>query len=246
MTPASVGFHCPECARGGRQQVYTARTLGRLGRPVVTQILVAINVAVFLLGSLGNGGGLLASVEGRFDLDYGLFGPAVADGEWYRLVTGGFLHAGLLHLGMNMLALWILGGQIEPVLGKARFVGVYVASLLAASLGVMVLSPNDLTVGASGAIFGLLGLALANQLARRVNIWESGLGGILLINLLFTFGVRGISIGGHIGGLVGGYVCGLVVFHLGPRVRNDVVISSLLVALAGAFGAAAYLLAQAT
>jgi membrane associated rhomboid family serine protease len=97
----------------------------------------------------------------------------------------------------------------------------------------MLLSPHEPTVGASGAIFGLLGLALAAQRSQGINIWQSGLGGVLLINLAFTFGIPGISIGGHVGGLVGGYLCGAVLYELGPRLRN----ATLSIVLCGAIGA---------
>lgn len=243
MLSASVGFHCPECARGGRQRVYTARTLGTLNRPIVTQIVVAINVAVFVAGSSGGGG--LSSSSGRYDIDFGLIAHGftrsgaigVANGEWYRLITGGFLHAGFLHLAMNMLALWLLGSQIERAIGGVRFAVVYFTALLAGSFGVMLLSPNQLTVGASGAIFGMLGLAVANQHARGVNLRQSGLGGILVVNLLITFtpGLN-ISIGGHLGGLVGGLLCGLVIFRLGPKLQNE----TLVTALCGAIGLACF------
>jgi membrane associated rhomboid family serine protease len=204
--------------------------------PIVTQVLIAINVAVYLIG-VG---------KTFFIIDYGVLGSAplgftdgtfkligVGHGEWYRLVTGGFLHANILHLGMNMFGLWILGSQLEAAVGRLRFAVVYGSALLAGSFGVMLLAPHEPTVGASGAIFGLLGLALAAQRSQGINIMQSGLGGILLINLAFTFGVRGISIGGHIGGLIGGYLCGVVLYELGPRLRNP----TLTVALCGAVGA---------
>jgi membrane associated rhomboid family serine protease len=253
MTQASVGFHCPECSRRGQQRVYTARTLRRAGgRPIVTQTLIAVNVLVFVLG-LSRGSGDILSGTSAFAEDYGLLGSAVvriggqvfsapigvAHGEWWRLVTGGFLHAGLLHIGFNMFALWILGSQLEAAVGRTRFAVVYGTSLLAGSLGVMILSPHDPTVGASGAIFGLFGLALAAQRSQGINIWQSGLGGILLINLAFTFGVPGISIGGHLGGLAGGYLCGVLLYELGPRMTNRVVS----VVLCGALGAVCFVAA---
>ena len=140
----------------------------------------------------------------------------VAHGEWYRLVTAGFLHVGIWHIALNMLALWFLGSQLEPLVGRVQFGVVYMTSLLAGSLGVIILSPNEVTVGASGAIFGLLGFAVAFQRSRGINIWQSGLGMILVLNLLFTFGVNGISIGGHIGGLIGGWLCGFIVLRAHP------------------------------
>jgi len=240
MSQASVGFHCPECSKQGKQRVYTARTIMGGTQPIVTQTLIAINVVVYFVSS-GNA---------RFGLDYELLGSAslrdfanstvtpigVAHGEWYRLITGGFLHANVLHLAMNMFALWILGSQLESAIGRTRFGVVYGASLLAGSLGVMIQSPHSPTVGASGAIFGLLGLALAAQRSHGVNIWQSGLGGILLINLAITFGIPGISIGGHVGGLIGGYLCGVVIYEIGPRVKD----ATVPIVLCGAIGVACF------
>jgi membrane associated rhomboid family serine protease len=144
-------------------------------------------------------------------------GVGVAEGEWWRLVTGGFLHAGILHLGMNMWVLWMLGNMLEPVLGRGRFAAVYVATLLAGSMGVMLVDPQSATVGASGAIFGLMGLAVTLQRSRGVDPWQSGLGGLILVNLLITFGVPSISVGGHVGGLVGGLVVGQVLATIEQR-----------------------------
>jgi membrane associated rhomboid family serine protease len=244
MQQASVGFHCPECSRGGRQRVYTARTLQMGNRPIATQVLIAINVAVFIAGLSGGSGGIGTDSVSRFQDDYGLVGSlpgirnlGVAHGEWYRLITGGFLHAGLLHIGFNMFALWVLGVQLERVMGWLRFSVVYMVSLLTGSLGVMILSPHDITVGASGAIFGLFGFALAYQLGHRIDIMQSGLGPVLLINLALTFGISGISIGGHIGGLAGGFLCGLVVYKLGPQLRNEALVN----VLCGAIGVLAFI-----
>lgn len=223
MHQASVGFHCPECVRGGAQQVRTMRTLGTSAGAVVTSALVALNLAVYVVSSIGEG-----FVEPSFDVqvrwaligrgfspDLGLVG--VAEGEWYRLVTGGFLHGSLLHLAFNMYVLWALGRQLEPTVGRAAFAAVYLSSLLAGSLGVMALEPEALTVGASGAVFGLFGYALVAQYVRGVNPMQSGLGAVVLINLAFTFLVPGISIGGHIGGLVGGLVAGVLHDVVRPR-----------------------------
>ena len=236
MTQASVGFHCPECSKRGQQRVYTARTIMGASSPIATQVLIGINVLVFFV----------SASDRFFTIDYGVLGSAVqpfsdgsfkrvgvGHGEWYRLITGGFLHANILHLAMNMFALWVLGSQLEAAVGRLRFALVYGSALLAGSLGVMLLSPHDPTVGASGAIFGLLGLALAAQRSQGINVWQSGLGGILLINLAFTFGIPGISIGGHLGGLAGGYLSGVVLYELGPRLREK----ALPLALCGGIGA---------
>jgi membrane associated rhomboid family serine protease len=151
------------------------------------------------------GGGLANRGTGTIVEHGALFGPAIAnDHEYWRLVTGGFLHAGFLHIGLNMYLLYILGQMIEPALGPVRFGALYFASLLAGSFGALLVSPDSLTVGASGAIFGLMGAAVVMMRARGISIMESGIGGLLLLNLAFSFLFSGISIGGHIGGLVGG------------------------------------------
>lgn len=215
MNQASVGFHCPECVKGAGQKVITARTLQASSNPVVTTALVAMNVAIYLVSSLRAG---LTEPSFAVQLDFALIGRGlsaegllgVAEGEWYRLVTGGFLHGSLLHLGFNMYVLWILGKQLEPTLGRVGFAAVYFASMLAGSLGVMVLDPEALTVGASGAVFGLFGYAVVAQFVRGINPLQTGLGAVILINLAFTFLVPGISIGGHVGGLLGGLVAGFL------------------------------------
>ena len=215
MNQASVGFHCPECVKGAGQRVYTARTMPSSTDAVVTTALVALNVAIYVVSSIGAG---LAEPSFGVQLDYALIGRGlsaeglvgVAEGEWYRLITGGFLHGRLLHLAFNMYVLWVLGRQLEPTLGRVGFAAVYVASMLAGSLGVMLLDPDALTVGASGAVFGLFGYAVVAQLARGINPLQTGLGAVVLLNLVFTFLVPGISIGGHVGGLLGGLAAGFL------------------------------------
>jgi membrane associated rhomboid family serine protease len=244
MSSASVGFHCPECARAGKQKVYTARTL-LTSRPIVTQILIGINVAVFLFGASSGGGGLV--FDGRNDLlvNGGLNAFAIDhNGEWWRIVTSGFLHFGILHLAFNMYALWILGGQLEAALGRWRFLASYATALVAGALGALILSPDALTAGASGAIYGLLGVAIAASRSRGISLWDSGLGGVLLVNLLITFGVSNISIGGHLGGLAGGFACGYLIYSLGPKIRNDGAVLAGCVALAAGCFVAALLVAQ--
>ncbi|MEC9395807.1 MAG: rhomboid family intramembrane serine protease [Actinomycetota bacterium] len=229
MHTASVGFHCPDCVSGAaRRRTPGVRhgglsprrvlSLGRVEGPAATMVLAAINVAAFVVGVAGGGGGRLydrfASGGGRVMVDHGLLGIGrsgrdfigVAEGEWSRLLTGGFLHLGLLHLLVNVALLWMLGRQLEQLHGTTRFTGLYLASLLAGSLGVMLRDPLVLTVGASGAVYGLMGAAAVHQLRHRggAGLWGSGLGGLLLVNVLFTFGRPGISISGHLGGLAGG------------------------------------------
>jgi membrane associated rhomboid family serine protease len=180
----------------------------------VTYVLIAINVLVFFGSdgfSLGGSGGSAAY------RDFALFGPAVADGDVWRLVTSGFLHYGVFHLLTNMYALYWLGQMIEPALGNVRFAALYVASLLAGSFGALLLSPEKLTAGASGAVFGLLGAAIVMARSRGISLTASGLLPILLINLVISVAVPGISIGGHIGGLIGG---GLVALALDQTARR--------------------------
>jgi membrane associated rhomboid family serine protease len=239
MHQASVGFHCPECVKGGGQQVHTMHTLAAGSNPVITTALVAINVAIYVVSSLGAG---LTEPSFRVQLDYAVIGRGfhgstgligVAEGEWYRLVTGGFLHGSLLHLGFNMFVLWVLGKQLEPALGRLGFTAVYFSSMLAGSLGVMLLEPEALTVGASGAVFGLFGYAVVAQYARGINPLQTGLGAIIALNLVFTFVVPGISIGGHVGGLLGGFVAGLLHDVVRPRLGAPAAVGVSLVAALG-------------
>ena len=236
MTQASVGFHCPQCTHAGarRAPVLRMRDL-RLGdRPIVTQLLISLNVLGYLAilatgGSAFDGGG--RATEQGMTLGEGVLvsrsGPwistrlvGVAHGEWWRIITGGFLHSGLLHLGMNMLLLWMLGRQLEPVLGRARFAALYAACLIGGSFGALWVSPTTGTVGASGAVFGLMGAAVVAQRRSGIDVWHNGIGGLVVINLLLTFAVPGIAIGAHIGGLVVGVLVGAAVFALDAAVRS--------------------------
>jgi membrane associated rhomboid family serine protease len=159
--------------------------------------------------------------------DAGLNGPAVADGDWWRIVTAGFLHAGLLHIAFNMYVLYILGTLLEPGIGTARFLGVYFVSLLAGSFGALLLSPNEITVGASGAIFGLMSAAFIVARHRGIEQLAGQIALFIGINLLFTVGVSGISIGGHLGGLIGGALAGLLVVLSERRARRPVELEAL-------------------
>jgi membrane associated rhomboid family serine protease len=237
MHTASVGFHCPACAAQGRQQVHTMATLQASRDPILTKILIGINVIAFL--AVANGGelywdGLL--IGGGFHPLDGFIG--VDFGEWWRLVTGGFLHANLMHIGFNMFLLWLLGSELEPFLGRLRFGLLYVTSLLAGSFGVMLLDPGVPTVGASGAVFGLMGAMVVAQRALGINPWQSGIAGLVALNLVITFAVRSISIGGHVGGLIGGAIVALLLIELPRRIqlgdrRTTALATSLLVVAIG-------------
>src|SRR3954471_17881272 len=215
MTPTPVGMRCPECSR----QTTKVRNLRMTSdRPVVTTALIIINVLVFI-GSSSQGG--FGSAGGSVLRDYALFGPAVAAGEWWRLITSGFLHSGLLHIGFNMYILWYLGNLLEPALGPVRFAALYMASLLAGGFGALLVSPLALTVGASGAVFGLMGATFVMQRARGMDPMAGGIGPLILLNLAIGFlpGLN-ISIGGHLGGLIGGGLAGFVMERLQQRRRG--------------------------
>jgi membrane associated rhomboid family serine protease len=216
MTPTSVGMRCPACARE-RTKVKTIRSGSTL--PSVTRILIAINVIVFVAETatgapLGGGGGGTVFDKGA------LAGPFISQQhEYWRLVTSGFLHDGLLHILFNMVFLYFMGTVLEPAIGRLNFAVVYGASLLAGAFGALLFQPDALTIGASGACFGVLGALIVVAYYRGISIWQSGLGLTLIINIVFSLSVRGISIGGHLGGVVGGAICGWLIIQLGERRR---------------------------
>lgn len=226
MRTASVGFHCPECTSREGQRSLRAADVFALARQraVATEAIIAVNVVVFVL-DLVTGAGLFGGGVGDLTVDGGLSGLLVHErGEWYRLFTSAFLHRGLVHIGFNMFLLWQLGRPLEQGLGRLRYVGLLVASLCGGAFGALLDEPVGLTVGASGAVFGLMGAMLAAQASHGVNVWQSGIGGLILINVIISFGVSSISLGGHLGGLVAGYVVGVAFYGLPgrPRPRNEV------------------------
>ncbi len=177
--------------------------------------LIALNVGIYVLellagGQLNGTGNWIYEkgvlVVSAVDSDGQVVG--VAEGEWWRLITSAFLHYGLLHLGLNMLVLWFIGPALEEYLGHWRYALLYLVSGLAGAAGALVWSPNALTVGASGAIWGIMGCALVLE-ARRIYVFGGQAMGLVVINLVLTFLIPGISIGGHIGGLIGGGLAAL-------------------------------------
>jgi membrane associated rhomboid family serine protease len=182
-------------------------------------VIIAINVAVFI-AELASGASLSGGVAGTVYLKGLLFGPFIhVNHDYWRLVTSGFLHDGFLHIALNMFFLYMMGPMIETAIGRVNYAAVYVASLLAGSFGALAFTPLSPTVGASGAIFGVFGALIAVAHRRGINIWQTGIGLTLIINLVFTLSVRGISIGGHLGGLAAGFVAGLAIVELGERRR---------------------------
>ncbi|MGC2373208.1 MAG: rhomboid family intramembrane serine protease [Solirubrobacteraceae bacterium] len=216
MTTTTVGMRCPECSRQSTR-VMTMRDMAT--RPRVTFALIAINVLVFL----GEEGQL--SISGA-----GVYGPVVNHGflsrytvgvehEYWRLVTSGFLHENLLHIGFNMYLLYLLGMMLEPALGSLKFAAIYFTSLLAGSFGALFATGSP-SLGASGAVFGLMGAAVIELRARRMSVMESGIGGLIVINLILSFTLANISVGAHIGGLIGGALAGLAIRTADDRHRS--------------------------
>lgn len=198
--------------------------------------LIGINVAVFvILGLLYGVGDMFAGSRTEAHARFALLGGALdgtggliatGDGsavlstgnEWYRLITSGFLHYGIIHLAFNMYILFILGNMLEPALGRIKFTAIYFASMLGGSAGALLLEPNGLAAGASGAVFGLLGAATVGMWHQGINPFSTGVGRLLLMNLAFTFLWPNISIGGHLGGVIAGSVCAF--FMMAPAYKG--------------------------
>lgn len=215
MTATSVGMRCPECSA----QKTKVRTVSSIGSdPQLTYALMAINVIAFI--ALAASGGGLDGRSGRIYEEGVLFGPLVADGDWWRIVTAGFLHSGPLHIMFNMYFLYFLGNLMEPSIGKLRFGIIYFVSMLGGSFGALLISPDAATVGASGAVFGLMGASILAMRARGIDPMKSGLGVTLMLNLGITFLIPGISIGGHLGGLFAGGLIGFAMFELADNNRS--------------------------
>jgi membrane associated rhomboid family serine protease len=206
MTPAPVGIRCPEHA-GQSRAIRAPRIVARpAGDFMATKVLIGLNVLVYILtAAQGRAGGSLFE---RFVL----FGPFVHQSDWWRLFTSMFLHWSIIHIGSNMLALWFIGSVVEQYLGTVRFVPLYIVSGLAGSAGALLQAPVSPIAGASGAVFGILGAMLilewnvTGSLAGQALTW-------IVINLAISFGIPGISWGGHIGGLIGGILITLAYAH---------------------------------
>jgi membrane associated rhomboid family serine protease len=168
--------------------------------------LIAINIVVYVW-----------TVAGNREFDLGLSQSYINNGEWYRIITSGFLHFGLIHVGMNMLLLWQLGQLLEPALGRSKYTALYFIAMVGGAIGALMVEPNGLTGGASGAVFGLMAAAAVGLKQRGINPKQTGIGSTLILNLLITFAIPGISIGGHIGGALTGAGVGYVL--LKPRWR---------------------------
>jgi membrane associated rhomboid family serine protease len=218
MTATPVGMRCPECSRQ-RTKVRTMRSMAV--EPTVTYVLIALNVLMFIGEQLSRGGGNSVIIDlATLGVGIGPNGPiGVSQGEVWRLVTGGFLHdvSNPLHIGFNMYILWWLGRMLEPSLGHVRFAALYFASLLAGSFGAILVSPTTLTLGASGAVFGLMGAAFLMQRARGIDPMQSGIGVVIVLNLVLQFLIPNVSWGAHVGGLIGGGLAGWAMDRLAGR-----------------------------
>ncbi len=236
---APVGIRCPE--HSGRPQGVQRVSSGvrrasfeGVGAKV-TRFLIGLNVAVYIAelaqgsgvnanhGTIYQDGALIANGAKVGDSLVGVpkhlvvpdaIAAGVAHGEWWRLITAAFLHYGPIHLLLNMLALYWFGSLLEQRIGSGRFLLLYLVSGLAGSAGALVMDPTTPTVGASGAIFGILGAGLVLERQRDYVFGGSALG-IIVINLIFTFSIPSISIGGHVGGLIGGAVATLGLSRFG-------------------------------
>ena len=246
MTFGPVGIRCPDHASNTGKAAAPRRTARRaspslsMSGPIVTFALIGINVGVYLLQLLMGG---QINGTGSWIYEQGVLVSTavnssgqvigVSEGEWWRLVTAMFLHYGILHLGMNMLVLWIIGPRLEEYFGHGRYALVYLVSGLAGSAGALIWSPTALTVGASGAIWGMMGAALVLE-ARKIYVFGGQAMGLVVFNLAITFLIPGISIGGHIGGLIGGGLCAFAFSSL----RRTPALATLSVVAVGAVSVA--------
>ncbi|WP_207781957.1 rhomboid family intramembrane serine protease [Phytoactinopolyspora limicola] len=253
MTAAPVGFQCPECIAEGKKSVREPRTaLGgqiREHGDVITKTLIGINLAIWLLVMLIQNGQVSDSMRAyganwnelpaRFALVMGVendpagVGIGVVEGEWYRLLTAAFLHQDFWHIGLNMFALWILGSSLEPVLGRWRFISLYLLSALGGSavslLGVG--HPYSMSLGASGAVFGLLGALLI--VMRRFERDVSAVLAILAINVVIGFTMPRIDWRAHLGGLIVGAILAFVFAHAPRRYRTPLSVVACVVVAVG-------------
>jgi membrane associated rhomboid family serine protease len=218
----------PVAANVKRAVTVNARTTkSNLSDMPLTKLIIAVNGVVFVYTEL-----LKSKTVTSENL--GLFAPFVAKGEWYRILTSGFLHFGVFHIAMNMYILFQLGRTFEEQIGRPRFAAMYFAAMAGGSAGALLLEPYGLTGGASGAVFGLAGAAVVALKARGVPFGQTQWGPMLAINLVITFTIPGISKGGHLGGLLFGGIAGFLVLNpkrRGSKVTTDVAIMCALIVI---------------
>jgi membrane associated rhomboid family serine protease len=238
LVQANVGSHCLECVKAAQPDLKTkVRYAAAKQHTPVTLAIIAINVAIFawmVIKAPSVLGGRREVSQEQFD--FGLNRSLLKfTHEWYRVVSSGFLHFGLIHLLFNMFMLWQLGQLLERSLGTVRFGLLYFAGLLGGSAGILILDRSGLSGGASGAVFALMAAASISLHMQGINVFQTGLGRTLMINLMITFVIPNISIGGHIGGLVAGGLCGAVM--LAPKWKKLPVWASYATPVAVSIGA---------
>jgi membrane associated rhomboid family serine protease len=221
LREASVGYQCVDCVHQGAREVRRGTTVAGAApgvRPLVVPSLVALNVLAFVV-TVAQAGDLERNDRSALFAAWALSPGTVADGEWWRLVTSGFLHFGPLHIVFNMFALWVIGRDMETLLGRGRFLAVYLLGMLGGAAAVMLLyEPDDYVAGASGAVFGLMGgLAVALLRLRRP---LNQVIGLLAVNLALGFFVPGISWQAHLGGLLAGAAATAVLVYAPPARRT--------------------------
>ena len=236
MHQASVGWHCPTCVRGHAKQARPAeRAVQRAvhgHRPVVTIALIAVSAAVFAW-DLSQGANAANGAASRAFREFNLNAPAVEfGGEWYRLITSAFTHSGIIHIGFNMWLLWVLGQSLEGRFGSLTFATIYATGIIGGGVGAMLIEPTSGVVGASGAVFALMGALVVLQRMGGVNIFQSGIGSLVLINVLLSFR-GGISLGGHLGGLAVGLVMGVILGKARERGGKAIALAPVLIAAIG-------------
>lgn len=230
MIEAPVGYQCPECAQGGRPVRHVGELLPQAN---LTRALVAVIAVVFVVSQVD--GGALAN---RFALR-----PVLVRSEPWLLVTSGFLHLNLMHVLFNGYLLYRLGSMLERPLGAPRFGALYAAGLAGGSLGVVlqawawtmaggsdipILTSHPLTptIGASGAVFALMGAAMTGLRERGINPWQTDIGGLVLLNLVITFVIPRVSVGGHVGGFLAGLLVGRLLFVARERAGRAAAITA--------------------
>ncbi|TWF94575.1 membrane associated rhomboid family serine protease [Saccharopolyspora dendranthemae] len=231
LRDASVGQQCVDCVREGgatvRRPVTVAGATLR-DKPILVPLLIAANVAAYVLTAV-TAGNFGANYRSDLFADYALVPMTVAGGQWWRLVTSGFLHIGVVHLVMNMIALWVIGRDLELLLGRARFAAVYGLSLLGGSAAVFLLGVAENPVaGASGAVYGLMGgIAVA---ALRLKVSMRPVITVIALNIVASVLIPGISLLGHVGGLILGAASTAALVYA-PRERRNAIQASALIGL---------------
>ncbi|WP_367133834.1 rhomboid family intramembrane serine protease [Saccharothrix sp. HUAS TT1] len=233
LREASVGYQCVDCVNEGRATVRRPRTFVGAEvnqRMVVTPVLLALNVLVFAI-TAAQAGSLSRNQASPLFGELVLYTPYIAvDGEWWRLLTSGFLHFGPLHLALNMIALYVLGRDLEPVFGRLRFAAIYLVSLLGGGVAVYLFGGvHTVVAGASGAVYGLMGAMLVAVLRLKLNPGPAL--GVIGLNVVLSFTLPGISLLGHLGGLVIGAALTAGLVYAPAAKRNNWQAAAVVVAV---------------